>query len=214
MNKSFILLSLSFIVIFILTANIYFSRTKLAEQVNKSWVQHQLSYEKNILVMNMFATIEQISREFMKAIQAEDEFDLDEILQEISSLRGQYIQFNINLQGKNLDAKEQKFIKKINDLTQQGRESQIELGEILQGNLSLEDKMNYMIKNVFLYQTQSQYEMKKYTKYLEQKTMVASTEFKNNNQQMGNIINNKITVNLFLISILGFIVVLLILRFN
>jgi len=100
MNKSFILLSLSFIVIFILTANIYFSRTKLAEQVNKSWVQHQLSYEKNILVMNMFATIEQISREFMKAIQAEDEFDLDEILQEISSLRGQYIQFNINLQGK------------------------------------------------------------------------------------------------------------------
>ena len=49
MNKTFLLLTSSFAVIFVLTANIFLSRVNLAEQVDQSWEQHQLSYEKYII---------------------------------------------------------------------------------------------------------------------------------------------------------------------
>lgn len=207
MHKTSLLLTSSFVVIFALTANIFISRVNLAEQVDRSWEQHQLSYEKYIIVMGLFNVVEQISRELLKAVKAEDEFELDDILQEISSLRSRYIELNLQLNAKDLDNNEQEFLRKIVDITNQGRQSQMQFGEMLHSNLPIEEKMTFMIDHVFVYQTESQTVMQHYIKYLEQMTLAASNKFKIDNKQLGSIINQKLVVNLILISILGAFVV-------
>jgi len=212
MNKTFLLLTSSFAVIFVLTANIFLSRVNLAEQVDQSWEQHQLSYEKYIIVMGLFNVVEQISRELLKAVKAEDEFELDDILQEISSLRSRYIQLNLNLNAKSLDKNEKEFLRQIVEITNRGRESQMRFGVMLHSDLPIKEKMTFMIDDVFEYQTESQTVMQHYIKYLEKMTLDASNNFKSNNKHLGSVINQKLVINLVLISILGVFVVWLMMR--
>ena len=212
MHKTFLLLSSSFIVIFALTANIFISRVDLAQQVEHSWEQHQLSYEKYVLVMGMFNVVEQISRELLKAVKAEDEFELDEILQEISRLRSQYIKLNLELNAKQMNDNEKFFLQQIARETKEGRESQIQFAELLYSDGPVEDKIFFMIDEVFIYQTRSQTIMQQYIKYLEDRTLSASDSFKINNKQLGSVINQKLSINLILIVILGIFVVWIINR--
>lgn len=212
MYKTFLLLSSSFIVIFVLTANIFLSRIDLADQIEHSMQQHQSSYEKYILVMGLFNVVEQISRELLKAVKAEDEFELDDIFQEISSLRGQYIEINANLHGKILNDTEKNFLARIGEITREGRISQIQFAQILSSPQSVEEKFTFMIDEVFIHQTNSQTVMQQYIKYLEEMTSAASLSFTVKNKQLGNVINQKLFVNLTLIAILGIFVVWIIIR--
>ncbi|MCW8930761.1 MAG: ATP-binding protein [Gammaproteobacteria bacterium] len=198
--------------IFALTANIFLSRLDLTKQVDYSWEQHQQTYEKYIIVMGLFNVVEQISRELLKTVKAEDEFELDDILQDISTLRSHYIQLNINLNAKQLDNNEKNFLKQISDITRQGRQSQIRFGEILHSDQPIEEKISFMIDDVFIYQTKSQTVMQIYIKYLEEKTQESSEKFRLNNMQLGNTINQKLIINLVLICILGVFVIWLIMK--
>ena len=199
-------------VIFALTANIYLSRVDLAEKVDQSWEHHQLSYEKYILVMGLFNVVEQISRELLKAVKAEDEFELDDILQEISSLRGQYIELNLKLNAKELDDNEKKFLQRIVEVTNQGRQSQIQFAEMLHSDKPVEEKIVFMIDEVFIHQTHSQIVMQQYIQYLEEMTKSASNSFKIDNKRLGHVIDQKLFISLILIAILGAFVVWLIIR--
>jgi signal transduction histidine kinase/CheY-like chemotaxis protein len=207
MHKTFWLLALSFIVIFTLTANIYFSRNQLSQQVDEAWALHQQSYQKYVLVMGMFNAIEEVSREILKAAKVEDPFELDDIMQNVSSLREEFIKYNTRLQAKKLDSQERVFIQSINEITARGKSSQIELAEILKSDVSLEEKMSFMIDKVFRYQTESQTVMQLYIKYLEEQTRQANESFQNKKMQVGNVINNQLFLNLLFIAGLGTAVV-------
>ena len=131
MRYSSILLSLSFVAIFYLTADIYSSKLDDQIQVDSSWRQYQENFQKHVLVMAMFNDIEHITRELISAIKAEDSFEIDEIAQNISLLRSDFIKQNIDLHSKNLDKQEQEYLGSIENVTRQGRQYQIKFMETL-----------------------------------------------------------------------------------
>jgi len=214
MRHTTLFLIFSFIAIFYLTADIYYSKLDEQQQVDSSWLLYQDNFQKHIYVMSMFNDIEHITRKFIAAIKAEDPFELDDISQKVSLIRSDFIKQNLALREKRLDKKEQEFLSKISDVTQEGRQYQIQYMEMLSEfeEDQKENHISFLIDKVFDAQDRSQSIFRDYIKYLEKVTLDSSQQFLLKKRHANQLIEHKLLINLFLISVLGIFVVYIVIK--